>query len=138
MTISDEALRLLNPWLIAAVGVLFTIVGWLVVRLLKSIEKRIAELSDRNREDFAKLEGKIDQDFTKLEKKIEDYREESEIRAADLEKQFWEFRSRLPEKFVMRDDWIRNASTLELKIDRILTVIKTERGNDELNPTQQN
>jgi len=138
LTISDEALRLLNPWFLGFVGVLLGVAGWLVVRLLKNIERRIVDLTNGNERDFSRLEKKIDEDFLKLEGRIEGYRAESESRLNGVEQQFWEWRARLPERFVMRDDWIRNASTLELKIDRILNEMKSQRGNDEPTPTQQN
>lgn len=117
MTVSWEVVSLLASIFMALLGLLGTIIGFLVKRQFQALEDRLAGIPDfegvKNRLDdlSAFLQSHLKEDLSR--------RDEDERRWRAVEKGLWELRAELPREYVRREDWIRLGGALEFKMDAI-------------------
>ena len=93
---------------IALASLIVTLVGLFGKVLLSQFEKRLEERDRANRElGDARLRG------------IEDRQATENMRLSNLIRDVHDLMNQLPLRFVQRDDWIRFASQIDHKIDRL-------------------
>lgn len=79
---------------------------------LKQNSKKIDERIDQNELKIEKMDEKIDGKVNALEEKLSNLKEE------------------LPEKYVLRDDFIRATSNIDQKLDKIYDMISIKKGGE--------
>lgn len=79
---------------------------------LKENSKKIDERIDQNELKIEKMDEKIDGKVNALEEKLSNLKEE------------------LPEKYVLRDDFIRATSNIDQKLDKIYDMISIKKGGE--------
>lgn len=79
---------------------------------LKENSKKIDERIDQNELKIEKMDEKIDGKVNALEEKLSSLKEE------------------LPEKYVLRDDFIRATSNIDQKLDKIYDMISIKKGGE--------
>lgn len=105
------------------IGLLLSFIGCIYVFgtvLFSQVEKRLAErfqAMELSRRESQQLWGER---FDNLQRASNDEREGMRR----VEKDLLMLRAELPEKFVMRDDWLRTQSIVELKIDKLALTIE--------------
>lgn len=116
-------------WALTLLGIFTTLVFGLVKLLLAQFEKRLAErfsAQDKARQEAGKH---WEDNFAKV---LE--RQEKDADALkSLEHSFLRFQAELPLQYVRREDYVRNQTVLEAKIDRVFTKLEfiQERSNKQ-------
>ena len=116
-------------WALTLLGIFTTLVFGLVKLLLAQFEKRLAErfaAQDKARQEAGKH---WEDNFAKvLERK-----EKDADALKSLEHSFLRFQAELPLQYVRREDYVRNQTVLEAKIDRVFTKLEfiQERSNKQ-------
>lgn len=114
-------------WSLTLLGIFATLVFGLFKLLLKQFERRLSdrfaaqevvrlEVSRHWEDNFAKVLERQDKDTEAVRQ---------------LEKSFLRWQAELPIHYVRREDWVRNQTILEAKIDRVFTKLEViqERSN---------
>ncbi|SED09889.1 hypothetical protein SAMN05421553_2026 [Pseudomonas anguilliseptica] len=116
-------------WALTLLGIFTTLMFGLVKLLLAQFEKRLAEsfaAQDKARQEAGKH---WDDNFTKV---LERQDKDAEA-VRSLEHSFLRFQAELPLQYVRREDYVRNQTVLEAKIDRVFTRLELiqERSNKQ-------
>lgn len=114
-------------WALSLLGIFATLVFGLFKLLLRQFESR---LNDRfSAQEVARLEASKhwEDNFSKV---LERQDKDGEA-VRQLEKSFLRWQAELPLQYVRREDWVRNQTILEAKIDRVFTKLEViqERSN---------
>jgi hypothetical protein len=81
--------------------------------LLREFEKRQAERFDAQEKSRMEAQAHWDQRFTSLDTSSREW--------ARIEKDFLRWQAELPFRYVLRDDYVRNQTVIEAKMDAIAT-----------------
>ncbi|SDI83907.1 hypothetical protein SAMN05216588_12621 [Pseudomonas flavescens] len=96
-------------WAISLLGIFTTIVFGLVKLLLNQMEKRMTERDQAQENAFSKLIERQDKDAEALRQ---------------LEKSFLRFQADLPLQYVRREDYVRNQTIIEAKLDALASKLE--------------
>lgn len=115
-------------WALSLLGIFATLVFGLFKLLLKQFESRLNERFAA--QEVARLEASRhwEENFSKV---LERQDKDAEA-VQQLEKSFLRWQADLPLHYVRREDWVRNQTILEAKIDRVFTKLEViqERSNN--------
>ncbi len=111
-----DLLKAAGPILTGLVAVLFAVMRLLVAQFEKRLDARflVQEKSQKN------AQNHMDTRFSGLEKAMAKGNEE----ALRIERELANLKAELPNNYVRRDDYIRNQSTIESKIDGLAIKIE--------------
>lgn len=88
-----DLLKVLVPVLLALFGMMAALIAWFADRVAKGIDRSLDE-----------LKAAIDREA---------------LRIGRVENQVLEMRAQLPENYVRREDWLRNHSVIEARLDLV-------------------
>lgn len=117
----------LISWMLSLLAIFATLVLGLFKLLLRQFEKRLNERFSA--QDVARQEASRhwEENFAKV---LERQDKDAEA-VQQLEKSFLRWQAELPLQYVRREDWVRNQTIIEAKIDRVFTKLEViqERSN---------
>jgi hypothetical protein len=111
-----DLLKAAGPILMGFIAVLFTVMRLLVSQFEKRLDARFL-VQEKSQKD---AQIHMDSRFSSLEKAMAKGNEE----ALRIERELSKLKEELPTNYVRRDDYIRNQSTIETKIDGLALTIQ--------------